>query len=240
MANGYDVEEAEYFVDKTVNGPNGLPAKWSEVEMLGEEGEKTHIMCIVEKVIFFPAAYGIYALYLNFGATTAVAGDGVKGANVPMVTAKIALLSAYCLGYLYLAGLVLSILKTVTGQLSVKYRTRAPANSPDQHIYQVVNNGPYVLMAANGPQGEFNRAQRAKANYDEYECKFVLLCVLAGFVFPECVLAIVVLVAIARIYQLGSYAEDPEGRGNVYMIHVHMMVPLLEGLVAVAGVLTFL
>ena len=155
--------------------------------------------------------------------------------------AKINLLAAHGLGWIYI-GLVVLFRGCTLGIGSVlgSARKEAKVNVPDQQVYSVYTKPGqpklgYVLMEKDGALGRFNRAQRSLQNYVESAAFVVALFVLSGFVFPFQTFCIGCFFAVARIVSAIGYTHSPDGRmaGNILGM---LAMGVMEALVLVAGV----
>eukprot|EP00808_Paulinella_micropora_P007897 g59421.t1 len=138
------------------------------------------------------------------------------------------------LGYVFIAWYAIYLARTYVSINANGARAAARVDRPDQHIYKVmaasgVHSGmPFVLMANSGPEGRFNRAQRALYNMEETIAFFLTGVILAGAVFPFPVLGCVVLACYGRIKFANLYKESLKKRGAGFL-------PAIIGEVLVAG-----
>ena len=79
-----------------------------------------------------------------------------------------------------------------------------------------LNEKPYVMMANAGPQGRFNRAQRAVFNYDEALPLFLSGLLLNALLGPAA-LILAVLNASGRRAFARAYTDSLEGRGGGFV-----------------------
>lgn len=130
---------------------------------------------------------------------------------------RFAVIREYELGYVYLSVWVLVIARAVLVANANGARAPARVERPDQHAYKMMDrtgssDAPFVLMATTGPQGRFNRAQRAVFNTDELLPLLLAQVVLVGAVFGPIVLGLVLLIACGRITFGFKYKEDLKAR----------------------------
>merc|ERR1712039_206226 len=118
-------------------------------------------------------------------------------------------------------------------------RKTAKVNVPDQQVYKVYNgaqaNLGYVLMEKEGELGRFNRAQRALMNLYEVLPIFLLLFVLAGFVFPFPCFVVACYFMTMRAISAFGYTAKPAGRMAGTMLG-NLGLETLQGLVLVSGI----
>lgn len=159
----------------------------------------------------------------------------------PKFDAKIALLAANGLGWVYV-GLVLLFrgCNYGLGIVLAMARKQAKVNVPDQQVYSVYTKPGqpklgYVLMEKEGSLGRFNRAQRALQNYLEAAPFAVALFLLSGFVFPFPTFCIGCFYTASRIISAIGYTHSPNGRMAGTMLG-NLALCAMEALVLIAGV----
>ena len=155
--------------------------------------------------------------------------------------AKIALLAANGLGWIYVGLVVLHRGCTLgIGSVLGSARKGAKVNVPDQQVYSVYTKPGqpklgYVLMEKEGPLGRFNRAQRALQNYLESAPFVLAFFLLSGFVFPFPTFCLGCFYSIARMVAAIGYTNSPDGRMAGNMLGMLGMTTM-EALVLLAGV----
>lgn len=152
-----------------------------------------------------------------------------------MYDSKIANLKANDLGYFYLAGLIGALLPYVLQVWVMAGRKEAHVDNPDQYIYKTVKDQAYVMLEMEGPVGRFNRAQRGIDNFREGYASFVILLLLAGYVFPLATLCIVVWICLGRASYSALYIKAPSARGPGFMMATLGGISLM-GLVLFAAI----
>lgn len=97
-----------------------------------------------------------------------------------------------------------------------------------------MSRGVQVLLDEEGPNGQFNRAQRAILNTSEFALPFFASFVAVLYItpFPAFVGALIWLAG--RAIYLPLYARGAEGRGAGFGIAQHIATPLVGGLAEVA------
>ena len=104
------------------------------------------------------------------------------------------------LGWAFLAWYVVYLARQSVAINAAACRAGARCPRPDQHVYRIAhpdfNEKPYVMMANAGPQGRFNRAQRAVFNYDEALPLFLSGLLLNALLGPAAFLAVLNCVEI--------------------------------------------
>lgn len=152
--------------------------------------------------------------------------------------AKIAMISEYDLGYLYIAAFILKIGQHIMSMNLGTIRKEAKVNVPDQHVYQVKgaegSKLGYVLLEYDGVMGKFNRAQRAIMNYNESYAQNTLYILLSGFIYPKEVAIICTIFACTRVIYAVGYTHSVDGREAGFMLSL-MTAGVIEGLVVLAG-----
>lgn len=139
------------------------------------------------------------------------------------VEARLALAREYDLGWAFLAWYVVYLARQSVAINAAACRAGARCPRPDQHVYRIAhpdfNEKPYVLMSNTGPQGRFNRAQRACFNYDEALPLF-LSGSLLNALFGPAALVLAVLNAYGRRAFARTYTNSLEGRGGGFVLAV--------------------
>jgi len=152
--------------------------------------------------------------------------------------AKIAIVSEYDLGYLYLAAFILKIGQHIMNINLGSIRKEAKVNVPDQHVYQVKgaegSKLGYVLLEYDGLMGKFNRAQRAIMNYNETYAQNVLYILLSGIIYSKEVCIICTIFACTRVLYAIGYTYSVNGREAGFMLSL-LTAGVIEGLVVIAG-----
>jgi len=212
--------------------PKGLQDTKDKVPL--EDEERAKYFRMYGKLIFLQApamAWGVYLL-----------AKFVLGLS-DMLSAKFTFIHTYGLGWVYLAWFLIYCSRVYAAINSNGARAPARLDRPDQHIYRLMhpdhNDKPYVLMAGTGPEGRFNRAQRAAANMDESLPIFISGLMMNAVVFGP------ISVAIAALYMFGSvkfcnlYKENLKARGAGFMpkIIAESLSAALCGVCAVKGIL---
>lgn len=138
--------------------------------------------------------------------------------NIEIANSKIAIISQYDLGWLYL-GIFLVGKLTLPIQISLgSARKASKAGLPDQHVYKVMGTSEgssklgYVLMENDGVHGAFNRAQRALQNYHENFPGVVVQYLAASFVFPRNAFICMMIWQISSCIGAVGYKNDVKGR----------------------------
>eukprot|EP00986_Skeletonema_menzelii_P018208 scaffold26582_cov155-Skeletonema_menzelii.AAC.4 len=165
-----------------------------------------------------PYPEGVSVVVLYSAMTTIITAIGIfiayfasyyTDAKVAAANSKIAIISEYDLGWLYLGLFLIRILTLPININLGKARKASKAALPDQHVYKAClkfahhvfeynatiqlhlivmgaegSKLGYVLMENEGVHGTFNRAQRALQNYHENFPGVVVQYVAASFVFP--------------------------------------------------------
>jgi len=136
--------------------------------------------------------------------------------KVTAANAKIAIISEYDLGWLYLGIFLIRILTLPININLGMARKESKAGLPDQHVYKVMgaegSKLGYVLMENEGVHGVFNRAQRALQNYHENFPGVVVQYVAASFVFPFETFVCMMIWQIATCVGAVGYADSVDGR----------------------------
>ena len=136
------------------------------------------------------------------------------------VEARLALARSMDLGWAFLAWYVVYLARQSVAINAAACRAGARCPRPDQHVYRIAhpdfNEKPYVMMANAGPQGRFNRAQRAVFNYDEALPLFLSGLLLNALLGPAA-LILAVLNASGRRAFARAYTDSLEGRGGGFV-----------------------
>ena len=136
------------------------------------------------------------------------------------VEARLALARSLDLGWAFLAWYVVYLARQSVAINAAACRAGARCPRPDQHVYRIAhpdfNEKPYVMMANAGPQGRFNRAQRAVFNYDEALPLFLSGLLLNALLGPAAFF-LAVLNASGRRAFARAYTDSLEGRGGGFV-----------------------
>jgi hypothetical protein len=226
----YGADEDTSFIEMAPTQENGLPTEWGEAKNLG--GGKVWVFFIVERFFMYSLAILVYWLHVKFPS-----GVNTEG----LVVDKITSIQKSQLGFFYLAGFLFVHIKAIMGYQAVKYREECPLNAPDQYVHQIVDkrlgvNDSFVLLAKSGAQGAFNRAQRAVANMDEYAAGTAVDILLVGPIFPFMTLIFTAIIFVFRATQVPAYASNPGGRVMTFMVHIHVIANIFEGLLLFVGI----
>eukprot|EP00294_Goniomonas_avonlea_P009109 CAMPEP_0114541890 /NCGR_PEP_ID=MMETSP0114-20121206/1546_1 /TAXON_ID=31324 /ORGANISM="Goniomonas sp, Strain m" /LENGTH=218 /DNA_ID=CAMNT_0001726157 /DNA_START=125 /DNA_END=781 /DNA_ORIENTATION=- len=153
----------------------------------------------------------------------------------PKSEAKIALLAAHGLGWIYASLLPLKVTGLVHGIILGMARKASKVNLPNQHVYSVYTKPGaarlgYVLMEEEGALGRFNRAQRAFVNFSDTLSGFLLIFLLAGFVFPFPTFCLACAFFAFRCIGAAGYTANTDSRmsGN---LPASLVLAVMEGLV---------
>mmetsp|Transcript_16846 Transcript_16846/g.36503 ORF Transcript_16846/g.36503 Transcript_16846/m.36503 type:complete len:212 (+) Transcript_16846:65-700(+) len=183
-----------------------------------------------------PVLYGIFTTVFS-GVAGTIAYLAIVRDN-PAADSKIAILSEYDLGYLYLAAFVLKLGQFAMGINLACARKASKVNVPDQQVYQVKgaegSKLGYVLLEYDGVIGKFNRAQRAVQNYNESFPQNALYVLLGGLVYPREVSALVTFFAVARLFSAIGYTGSADGRMAGFLI-ANLSISVVEALVVISG-----
>mmetsp|Transcript_18865 Transcript_18865/g.32163 ORF Transcript_18865/g.32163 Transcript_18865/m.32163 type:complete len:219 (-) Transcript_18865:697-1353(-) len=178
----------------------GIPLKSSYPEGLS-------VVVLYSAMTFIITAIGVIIAYFS----SYYADEKVTAAN-----SKIAIISEYDLGWLYLGLFLIRILTLPININLGKARKASKAGLPDQHVYKVMaaegSKLGYVLMENEGVHGAFNRAQRALQNYHENFPGVVVQYIAASFVFPFEAFVCMVVWQISCCIGADGYTEDVDGR----------------------------
>ena len=162
-----------------------------------------------------------------------------------LLDTKLVLIAQWNLGWLFAAIYVLYLTRIYLAINANACRAPARLDRPDQHIYKIMapsgslKDAPFVLMAGSGPEGRFNRAQRACFNMDESLPIFITCLGASGLVFGPVVLLVAVISAFGRITFATHYTHHPSKRGFGFfpaVIAEHIAAGLV-GLIAVKALL---
>lgn len=163
--------------DEVVAGPSLLP-----IEKAKSESEvQNKYMKTFAKLVFFQGpiiAWSIYYISEFFFSS-----DKTK----QLIESKLQLLHQYELQYLYYVVFLIYLLRMPLVASVNGARAPTRLDRPDQHIYQVVGSNDLVLMANDGVNGRFNRAQRAINNMDESLPIFLVNALLVAPIFGKIV-----------------------------------------------------
>jgi len=158
--------------------------------------------------------------------------------NNTKADSKIAILSEYDLGYLYLAAYILKLGQTIMGVNLGSVRKESKVNVPDQQVYQVKgaegSKLGYVLLEYEGVVGKFNRAQRAVQNYNETFPQNVLFILLGGLIYSKEVMVLVTIFAVARCVSAIGYTCSVDRRLPGF-IFSNLSITVIEALVVISG-----
>lgn len=139
-----------------------------------------------------------------------------SSSNQQEANEKIAVISQYDLGWLYLGILVLRFLQIPLYIVMGQTRKASKVHVPDQHVYKVMgaegSKLGYVLMDTEGVHGDFNRAQRAWQNYLEQLATLLVFYMASSWVFPFEAFVCATLWAISRIMSANGYKSSSDGR----------------------------
>jgi len=153
--------------------------------------------------------------------------------------AKIATVASLDLGWVYLGAFVMKVGILVIGINLGGARAAAKVEVPDQQCYQVKgaegSKLGYVLMETEGEIGAFNRAQRALQNFGETFPLFVIMYLLASFVFPFYAFVVCCCYMAAKAIMAVGYTSSADGRMGGTMLSL-VANCILEGMVLMVGV----
>mmetsp|Transcript_116130 Transcript_116130/g.335394 ORF Transcript_116130/g.335394 Transcript_116130/m.335394 type:complete len:225 (-) Transcript_116130:132-806(-) len=206
-------------------GPDGVPLR-SDYDA----------MCPEPKSLF-KLYTGMFIVFAGFGV-----GAGLVLWNFApshKASDKVSLLADYELGAIYIGVFFLKYMFQMISANMGTARRACKVNVPDQQVYRVYGGGPadgaLVMMETEGKFGEFNRAQRALANLEEYLPIFLTEVLLVGFIYPVLVCALTVIFGCARLKGAFGYTRGAKERMVGNMIGF-LMNGLLDGLVVFIGV----
>jgi uncharacterized MAPEG superfamily protein len=156
------------------------------------------------------------------------------------VAARLATITSFDLGYLYLAAFVVTAGMTTLTMMSSYGRAGANIDRPDQYVYRTVDEdkkgkGQVVLMDNEGVNGVFNRRQRAYFNTLETLPTFVANLLLVGVVVPRTALAVAITMAFGRILYSRGYGSAANGRTLGFLLGNMIPSYTLSGLLLVIG-----
>jgi len=169
----------------------------------------------------------------------------VSAKTKDLIASKIYFLSQYDLYYVYIS--VYMIYLTRLALVANANGARAPTrlNRPDQHIYQVVGSSkdttttPLVMMANEGVNGRFNRAQRGIMNMDEGLPLFLMNTLLVSVILGQVTSFLLVpLYGYGRVKYAHDYKTSASARMGAFMFAMvaeHGMAALV-GLIAIKAV----
>lgn len=202
------------------------------------------IFTIVPRAITFGIAYGIYRLNQATydGRIAIVNALGTSSTS----RAKLEL------GYLYIAAGCFSVLVQLLNAIpAMVWKAKVlPGNAGNLRsnmlIYKVnqvdsAQRLPYVVLEEDDEIGVYNRGNRALHHFVENGLGLVVNIVLAGLVFSEPILVLVVLYALARVWYQVAYATGGYGLGCCkhaipFALHSVIIATTIELLVWLAGV----
>lgn len=195
--------------------------------------------------VFHPAdsmGIPIWLFYLIFTTVFTAIGTAVAYFVVlPLdagAVAKVATLAELGLGWTYLGAFSMKFGLLAMGVNLGHARSAAKVEVPDQQCYQVKGSAGaklgYVLMETEGAVGAFNRAQRGLQNFNETFTLFVVMYLLASFVFPFYAFVAATAFMGARVLGAVGYTSSADGRmgGNILGVLINAV---MEGMVLVAG-----
>merc|ERR1719203_142127 len=156
---------------------------------------------------------------------------------------KFQFLHEYQLGYGFLAVWVVSYSKAANMCLSNGARAPARVDRPDQHVYKIMaasgplKDAPYVMMVNTGPQGCFNRAQRAVFNADESMPVVLANTILSAGVYGPLTPCICLLTMYGRLKYTMNYKESALARRTGFA-EFTLGEKMLDGLVLLTAIKT--
>jgi len=193
-------------------GPSLLPPERSKTEI----EIYTHYMKRFVKLIFIQGPIVAWSIYLV--SVFLLSSDKTK----ELIESKLQFVKDYELQYLYY---VVFFIYVVRLQLMANVNgARAPTrlDRPDQHIYQVIGSNDLVLMANDGVNGRFNRAQRAINNMDEGLSLFLVNALLVAPIFGKVVFFLFIpLYGYGRISFGRDYKDSLRGRQRGFMLSMY-------------------
>lgn len=153
--------------------------------------------------------------------------------------AKLGLLAAYDLGWLYLGIFLVKLLQLPIAIILGEARKASKVNVPDQHVYKVMGSSGesqlgYVLMETEDDLGKFNRAQRALQNYHEQFPTMMLQYVAAGFVWPFETFGCIAIWSVSSVLSASGYVESANGRMRG-RLPGYFAAATIQGLVLIAA-----
>jgi len=155
---------------------------------------------------------------------------------------KFEFVKEYQLGYVFLALWILSVARIAVVINANAARAPARVDRPDQQVYKVMAasgplaDAPFVMMANTGPQGRFNRAQRALYNMDENLPVVLANTIAVASIFGPVVIGLVLLIAVGRIFFAVKYTESLNARGKGFMLCM-LGEKWIEGLLLLCAIL---
>jgi len=157
--------------------------------------------------------------------------------------AAIAFVHEHDLGWVYATWIVVFFVRLYMAINANGARAQARLDRPDQHIYKIMAregamaSAPFVLMVNTGPEGRFNRAQRAAANMDEGLPVLLTGLLLIAPVFGPAAFGLALCNAYGRVKYAHLYKRDKDQRlaGFVPAQLAEQVVAGLVGIVAVKG-----
>jgi hypothetical protein len=138
-------------------------------------------------------------------------------------------------GPLLLGLWMLNLTHAMMQALVMEGRGSSGCNTPDQHIYKVMNTGELVLLDDDGANGQFNRAQRGLNHMVETSFIFLIALLPIAFVFPWTAACLVFLFAYSRWSFASGYALKKEARRGGFMLIV-ILKEALFGMILFLGV----
>ncbi|GFH56819.1 hypothetical protein CTEN210_13295 [Chaetoceros tenuissimus] len=187
----------------------------------------------------YPPSFNVFIMYPLMNIIFAslmgyIAHKFIVIPNTNTSKEKIAFLAKHDLGYLYLSLIVLRIGQLIMATISGNARKQTRVHPPDQHIYKIHGQEKmgYVFLDQSGKNGNFNRAQRAIANYQETFPQYALYIVASGLIYPKQVFGLVILFAVSRVLSAVGYTSSTNGRMGGFMIS-QLTAATLESLTAI-------
>lgn len=207
------------------NGPALLPPEKARTE---EYIRNKYVKQLAGVVLVKGPIIG-WTLYL---INRALISEGSKA----IMDAKFEFLQEYQLYYLYMAIFIIYLTRLPLVVNSNGARSPTCLDRPDQHIYQVVGTKQLVLMATDGANGRFNRAQRGMYNMDESLPQFLANTLLVAPILGTIVCFLLLpMYAYGRVSFAHAYKADKSTRSHGFlfsMIAEHGMAALV-GVIAI-------
>lgn len=184
---------------------------------LGTEGQANSML----RAVAIPMASFAIPRFVGFGIARAI----YSGGDTAAYDAKVALLSEYDLGYVYVSAFVLSLTVAWLNYFPVLLKNRfmhiLGNLRSNLFIYKVMDatdqdskRQPHVVLDQEGGIGQYNRANRSMHHFTENVGGHVLCILFAGFVFPRPAMVATVLLCIGRVlHQIGYVAVGFGGHG---------------------------
>mmetsp|Transcript_31213 Transcript_31213/g.58601 ORF Transcript_31213/g.58601 Transcript_31213/m.58601 type:complete len:219 (-) Transcript_31213:55-711(-) len=180
---------------------------------------------IIPRAIGFGIAYGVYA----WGATS-------------LYDKKIAVLTTYQLGYLYLAAVIFCVMVHFVNAFPMYYKSKVMKQDAgnlraNMFIYKVSDDSKkHVVMEEEGSIGEYNRANRSMTHFIENSLGVLLTIALSGFVYTFPTFIFTIIFSLGRIIHQLGYASGGYGKhAPGFMLHMISSMSL-EMLVLLAAV----